>query len=469
MDVLLVGVEPVAQHAVHDALRTHRHRVLACADVSGAAGVLEDGAPAVLVLGNALIEPEAIDLCRRARSTAGGRAVIVIFAPPSEAAGLPRMVLAALTAIPAASSGPPAPPAAGAELAALLRATRAIMEDLDSEEVLRRIVDEAAQIAGTPHARVLLVDRVAGVLRMGASVGDLAPHDATVPLDASNSGRVVATGRALFVADTQSDAASPRAARYREHGIRTYLGLPITIRDEVAGVLCFHTTHPHEYPEDVLTYLGWFAGQAAIAIEHARLFREAREELAHRAFHDTLTGLPNRALFLDRLVQAVAAADQERAVAVMFLDLDHFKLVNDTRGHAAGDRVLIAVAERVRSCLRPGDTVARLGGDEFTVLLEGLRERESVIRIARRILAAVQAPMLMDEGEVVVTTSIGIAFSDAGATASDLLSSADAALYRAKSEGKNRHAVYQPGEAPAVASPDVSGMASPAPQRVTGT
>jgi diguanylate cyclase (GGDEF)-like protein/PAS domain S-box-containing protein len=174
--------------------------------------------------------------------------------------------------------------------------------------------------------------------------------------------------------------------------------------------------------------------------------RKALEaQLTHQAFHDPLTGLPNRALFLDRLAQALARARRaEQPCAVLFLDLDRFKVVNDNLGHDAGDRLLVSVAERLSSCLRAEDTLARFGGDEFTVLLEGLDERGDALAVAERLGEALRQPVVLGGREMSATASIGIALyhGDGEERPEDLLRFADVAMYRAKSEGKDGYAVF---------------------------
>jgi diguanylate cyclase (GGDEF)-like protein/PAS domain S-box-containing protein len=173
--------------------------------------------------------------------------------------------------------------------------------------------------------------------------------------------------------------------------------------------------------------------------------RKAQEaQLVHQAFHDQLTGLPSRALFINRLESALARSERRSEVtAVLFLDLDRFKQVNDNLGHAAGDELLIQVGERLRTLVRPGDTVARLGGDEFVVLAEDISQPEIATRIASRIITGIRHPFLLHGQEVFMTTSVGIAFSSAsGIQASDLVRDADIALYRAKAEGRARYAVF---------------------------
>ncbi|WP_426571151.1 putative bifunctional diguanylate cyclase/phosphodiesterase [Aquihabitans sp. McL0605] len=169
---------------------------------------------------------------------------------------------------------------------------------------------------------------------------------------------------------------------------------------------------------------------------------EAATRLAWQAFHDSLTGLPNRALLNDRLGHAVDRARRlGDLTALLFLDLDRFKLVNDSMGHEAGDQLLVEVAQRLEGVVRAGDTVARLGGDEFVVLVESVGETEEVIALAQRVGEVVAAPIQLPQGMVTVTASIGIAY-DSGRGSEHLLRDADTALYRAKEKGRNRYHVF---------------------------
>jgi diguanylate cyclase (GGDEF)-like protein/PAS domain S-box-containing protein len=171
-----------------------------------------------------------------------------------------------------------------------------------------------------------------------------------------------------------------------------------------------------------------------------------QRELRQMAFRDSLTGLPNRALFVDRLEQGLVRADRNsRHVAVLFMDLDRFKVVNDSLGHHAGDALLVEMSRRLQRCLRDGDTAARLGGDEFTVLLEDIDSSADAVQIAQRIGAALLHPMLIDGRELFVSASIGIAISTPHQDRSDgLLRKADLALYRAKADGRARFAMFDP-------------------------
>ena len=179
-------------------------------------------------------------------------------------------------------------------------------------------------------------------------------------------------------------------------------------------------------------------------IEDVTTERAAHRALAHQAAHDELTGLPNRSTLLTRTTEALTrAAVTGRPMALLFCDLDHFKLVNDSRGHEAGDAVLVETAERLLACIRDGDTAARLGGDEFVVLCEALDSRAHAEQVAQRLIDEITKPMQRAH-DVTMTVSVGIALSEPGISAADLLRNADAALYRAKESGRDRHALFVP-------------------------
>ena len=182
-----------------------------------------------------------------------------------------------------------------------------------------------------------------------------------------------------------------------------------------------------------------------------------RKQLAHRAFHDTVTELPNRALFRNRVEQALARQlGSDHPLAVLFLDLDEFKMINDSLGHAAGDALLRDVAERLRECICSGDTVARLGGDEFAILLEGIDREVQAPEVAERMLATLEAPFALEGRSVCVHASVGIALSDDQLWGlngvESLLRNADVAMYMAKERGKNCYRVFEAGMHPTAMS-----------------
>ena len=173
--------------------------------------------------------------------------------------------------------------------------------------------------------------------------------------------------------------------------------------------------------------------------------KRAEERLLHDAFHDALTGLPNRALFMDHLGLAIARSKRnaEQKFAVLYLDLDRFKIINDSLGHMIGDQLLVGIARRLEECLRPGDTIARLGGDEFTVLIEDITDDSDTIYVAERIQSELTTPFNLSGREVFTTVSIGIAPGSSNyERAEDILRDADTAMYRAKTLGKARHEIF---------------------------
>ena len=172
--------------------------------------------------------------------------------------------------------------------------------------------------------------------------------------------------------------------------------------------------------------------------------RRLEDELTHRAFHDSLTDLPNQALFRDRLEHAILRLHRtDEQLAVMFVDLDDFKSVNDSLGHPAGDELLRVIADRLSVCLRQIDTVARLGGDEFAVLLEGLVDEAMALDVADRINDTLNRPVRSGQRRLMTTASIGIAFGDASSDCDELLRNADLAMYHAKANGKNCHRIFE--------------------------
>ena len=194
------------------------------------------------------------------------------------------------------------------------------------------------------------------------------------------------------------------------------------------------------------------ADHVSVALENGRLERslaqltELESQLSYQAFHDSLTGLANRSLFVEAVETALAQMQRGEGdrPAVLFIDVDDFKTVNDSQGHAAGDILLVAIAERIQSCLRPDDLAARLGGDEFAVLLRSHVDKTDACRIVERIASAVRAPMMIHNREVMARTSTGVAMADDGSTVEDLLRNADVAMYMAKTRGKDTYEVFVP-------------------------
>ena len=252
------------------------------------------------------------------------------------------------------------------------------------------------------------------------------------------------------------------------YGSKSILCMPIVHRGDLKGILYLENRLIEGvFDEKRLEALKVIGSQLAISLENAYLYsnlqflvddrtKELREEiktrqgaeerLAHMANHDTLTGLPNRRMFQNHLEFSIKAANYEKGViAVLFVDLDGFKSINDLYGHDAGDIVLIFTARRLVNTVRGCDMVSRLGGDEFVLVIENAESREQVEALCGQLIDAVKKPIKIDEAgtAVSVTSSIGISISGAGGnTAEELINNSDKAMYAAKNNGKNQYAFY---------------------------
>ena len=199
------------------------------------------------------------------------------------------------------------------------------------------------------------------------------------------------------------------------------------------------------HAQRILDHDGEFAGMSG-TLTDVTIRRELEERLVQQAFHDDLTGLANRALFKDRVEHALQRrSNGRRSVALLFLDLDRFKTVNDSLGHNVGDGLLIAIAGRLHTVLRPEDTIARLGGDEFAILVDDIDAPSDVVVLAERVLTAFDSPFRLDKREITIRCSIGVVLAGSGdGTADDLLRDADVAMYRAKGSGRGSYALFEP-------------------------
>jgi diguanylate cyclase (GGDEF)-like protein len=261
-------------------------------------------------------------------------------------------------------------------------------------------------------------------------------------------GRAIRDNALIVVADYQTYA-DPLPC-YVEDGIRAAMAAPVRRGDQAVGSLTVATRRADRvYSTSEQEVLTAFAEHVSLALNDAQAvdaLRRAVAEATHQSLHDSLTGLPNRSMFLGRLTAAAERSTHNDGApyALLFVDLDDFKIVNDSLGHLVGDQLLTAVAGRVSACLRPVDTVARLGGDEFAVLLE-----DSTIPAAQataeRLLDALRTPFdLPDATSVRISASVGVV-TTAGrqGSAEELLRDADVAMYRAKGDGKHRYVVFE--------------------------
>ncbi|MCW2996565.1 MAG: hypothetical protein JWN65_114 [Solirubrobacterales bacterium] len=313
-----------------------------------------------------------------------------------------------------------------AQQAAIARLGQRALEGGDLDELMDELSATTATVLQADAVAVL--EHVEDGMRVRASTG-LTERRRLVPAFLTQDVAVVADG-CLPEAGAMPDLLDGACA---QGGIV----VPVPTRETPFGVLCCQTLRARVFSAEEIDFLRAVTNVLADVIDR----RRAEEGIRHQALHDALTGLPNRALFLDRLRLALAhGARRHSGVAVVFLDIDHFKLVNDSLGHGVGDELLCLFAARLDAQMRPGDTVARFGGDEFVIICDDLPDAGEARRIAGRIADALRAPFaLSGYGELVVRASIGVATSRGpAADADDLVREADAAMYRAKDRGRGR-------------------------------
>jgi diguanylate cyclase (GGDEF)-like protein len=237
------------------------------------------------------------------------------------------------------------------------------------------------------------------------------------------------------------------------NGIRQAMVAPLRAEAGTIGSILIgnRLTQGTSFTDDDLRLLDTLANQAAAALENGQLeqslaeLSRLKEELRHQAYHDPLTGLGNRSLFSEQVNARIANPGPGLLPVVLFVDLDDFKVVNDSLGHVAGDRLLVAVADRVRNCVRSGDVAARLGGDEFAILLDDVPDLNRALAVCKRLLEALKVPVPIEGQELSISASIGIAAGrDELDRADDLLRNADVAMYMAKAQGKSQYAIFEP-------------------------
>jgi diguanylate cyclase (GGDEF)-like protein/PAS domain S-box-containing protein len=338
------------------------------------------------------------------------------------------------------------------EVEALLAAADRLNSAVEPEEVLLSVVGVAAELLSVERVGIATNEGDHALRRHTWVDGNWHSVQTELPLKSSLSGWVIEHGRP-YRTDDFRNSSLPNTSASPGDLPRKALGVPITGGDgRVLGSLnLFDRRDGQPFGDGDLRLAEGIAHHAAVALERATLtaeLRRSQEQLKQQAFSDSLTHLPNRPLFLDRLGHALAVARRRSGgVAVLFLDLDGFKLVNDSLGHGAGDELLVAVAARLLKSQRAEDTVARFGGDEFAVLLENSTHAADAISAAERLLVELHRPFHFKRREIVITGSIGIALSGGGSgngRPQDLLREADIALYQAKAAGKAQAVVFDP-------------------------
>jgi diguanylate cyclase (GGDEF)-like protein/PAS domain S-box-containing protein len=327
--------------------------------------------------------------------------------------------------------------------AAVARLGRQALAGTAVAELLDEACSSLVEVLDAERARAMQVGDEPSTLTLRSSVGweelpgeyqcrDVTPRTAT--------GYTMLTGTPLLVTDWEREERFELHEDVRPIGLRSSMTARIEGAGHPWGTIAVSSARPDAFSEHNLDFLSSIANVLADAIAR----QQADEVMQHRALHDALTGLPNRVLFSDRLTQAIERSRRHANAlsAVLFVDVDHFKHINDTLGHGAGDELLVNVASRLREVVRPTDTVARFGGDEFGLLLEEVSSERDAIATAERIAASFARPFVLETSSQFVTVSIGIALADGHADAGALLTNADAAMYRAKQRGRARYDLF---------------------------
>ena len=321
--------------------------------------------------------------------------------------------------------------------------------DTLSEESFDRIARLAAGALRSPVAIVSLLDDDRHVVKSSVGLTGRSRVWRKVPLALRYCRQAVSTGRPVFLSNTGLKSADESAEQTRTPDGVAYAVVPLSTADgHVIGTICVIDTGPHGWSHTEITCLIDIGAVMMTEVElrsDLTVKRETQEHLLYSTLHDALTGLPNRSLFTERLRHAMrrAARHPDNLFAVLFLDLDRFKEVNDNLGHFAGDELLRAVARRLEACIRPEDTVARLSGDEFAILLESITEISDAGRVAERIEEALSFPINIAGAEVTTSASMGIVTSTmAHDQPEQILRSADMAMYRAKAAGRARYELF---------------------------
>lgn len=331
--------------------------------------------------------------------------------------------------------------------------------DVDVDSFMNLVVQQMEKLTPATGVVIELVEGDDMVYK--AATGTVASHlGLHLPQSGSISGLCVKAKEILRSDDTETDARVNLAACRLVHA-RSMVVAPLFYNSEAVGVIKILSDKPHGFDEEDAQTLNLMAGLIGSALAQRMSYetnqrllieknntlnelKKAEDQLKHMAYYDYLTDLPNRSLFIDRLTIAMSRSDRsKKPFSILFLDIDHFKGINDTYGHAVGDEVLKIFSLRVKQCIRSSDTVARLGGDEFVILLEEMESENDAITVAKKIIEIMNKPFKLAKMKLDVNTSIGITVSvDKKVSQEDLIKQADQALYVAKEAGRNQYVLF---------------------------
>jgi diguanylate cyclase (GGDEF)-like protein len=325
--------------------------------------------------------------------------------------------------------------------AAVARLGQRALESGDVATLMQEATGLVSQVLDVEFARVLELGPAGLLMRAGVGWRDGAVGTEVVPVGArSHAGFAVDTGQPVVMKDARTETRFEVDGLLLEHNVISGVSVTIPGHDQPFGALSADASSLRAFSRQDVDFLVAIANVLATAVERHR----ASDHLAQLALHDPLTGLPNRALVMDRLAQALARARRQKSsLALFFLDLDRFKVVNDGLGHSAGDQLLIAVAGRLTAVMRPTDTVARFGGDEFLILSEDVPSSDHAALVAERVADALARPVTVAGRDVPVSASIGMVItSDEHDDPESLIRDADVAMYRAKERGRARFELF---------------------------
>jgi diguanylate cyclase (GGDEF)-like protein/PAS domain S-box-containing protein len=329
-----------------------------------------------------------------------------------------------------------------AQQAAVARLGEHALEGASLMDLMQEAVAVGVELLGLEIGAVveLLAERDEVAFRVIHGLPGVRLNDTVPAGTGSQSGYALLSGAPVIVADWESETRFDRSQVLIDRGARSGLTVVIEGRRGPFGALGMHSTSPRAFQPGDVDFVQALANVLGDVVER----QLTDDDIRHRALHDPLTGLPNRLLFLDRLQQASERQRRhpDSLTAILALDLDRFKLVNDSLGHAVGDELLAAAGPRLKQAVRSSDTVARFGGDEFGILLEDIGGEHDAIDMAQRIAGVFTRPFVLDGDEHFVTTSIGIALAEGGELAEDLIRDADAAMHRAKERGGARYELF---------------------------